>query len=60
MLISILLGFLIFSYASYGLYRHIQQSKKGRCAACSLQKACEQKCEALNKKINLGHLIVLN
>ncbi|MEQ2465078.1 MULTISPECIES: FeoB-associated Cys-rich membrane protein [Bacillaceae] len=49
MLISILLGFLIFSYASYGLYRHIQQSKKGRCAACSLQKACEQKCEALNK-----------
>ncbi|MED3790832.1 FeoB-associated Cys-rich membrane protein [Niallia alba] len=59
MIISILLGFMIFSYAGYGLYRHIQQSKKGKCAACSLKQACDQKCEMLSKK-NFERLIVLN
>lgn len=41
MLVSILLGVLIFGYAGWTLYRFIQKSKKGKCATCSISKQCQ-------------------
>ncbi|WP_374120547.1 FeoB-associated Cys-rich membrane protein [Neobacillus sp. PS3-40] len=41
---SILIGGLIFGYASYALVRFIKRSKKGKCAACDLRKSCKSQC----------------
>ncbi|PKG25412.1 FeoB-associated Cys-rich membrane protein [Niallia nealsonii] len=43
MIISIILGALIFFYTSYSLFRFIQKSKQGKCASCSISKLCEKK-----------------
>ncbi|WP_248560360.1 FeoB-associated Cys-rich membrane protein [Niallia sp. NCCP-28] len=43
MITSIILGVLIFFYASYSLFRFIQKSKQGKCASCSISKSCETK-----------------
>ncbi|MFY4774082.1 FeoB-associated Cys-rich membrane protein [Metabacillus sp. RGM 3146] len=42
MLINILIGLLIFGYAGYTIFRHVQKSKKGKCAACELNKSCSK------------------
>lgn len=41
MIVSILLGIIIFGYAAWTLLRFIQKSKKGKCATCSLSKSCQ-------------------
>lgn len=40
MLVNILLGSMIFGYAVYMFYRHVQKSKRGKCAACSIKDTC--------------------
>ncbi|WP_197143389.1 FeoB-associated Cys-rich membrane protein [Lysinibacillus sphaericus] len=40
LLINILIGSIIFGYAGITLYKSIKKQKKGKCAACSIQKSC--------------------
>jgi hypothetical protein len=40
MFVSIAIGVLIFGYAAWTLYRHVQRSKQGKCAGCSMSKTC--------------------
>ncbi|MFD0715334.1 FeoB-associated Cys-rich membrane protein [Paenibacillus sp. GCM10027626] len=44
MIPSIIIGVLIFGYAGFSLYRFVQKSKAGKCAACSLNKSCSSSC----------------
>lgn len=40
MLISILFGGLIFTYAGWTIYRHLKKSKEGECAGCPDKNSC--------------------
>lgn len=40
MIFSIVLGVAIFGYAGYSLVKFVNKSKKGKCAACSLNEKC--------------------
>lgn len=44
MIVNILLGLGIFSYAGWMMARHIKKSKQGKCAACSLYNSCSSSC----------------
>jgi radical SAM protein with 4Fe4S-binding SPASM domain len=46
MIINILLGAVIFGYAGWALIRHINKSKEGKCAACSVKSSCTSNCMA--------------
>lgn len=46
MLANIIIGTPIFGYATYALIKFINKSKKGKCAACALEKSCSSKCES--------------
>ncbi|SFA89786.1 MULTISPECIES: FeoB-associated Cys-rich membrane protein [unclassified Bacillus (in: firmicutes)] len=46
MVLNIVLGSLIFGYAGWSIYRHVQKSKQGKCSACSLANNCESKCDS--------------
>ncbi|WNB93788.1 FeoB-associated Cys-rich membrane protein [Bacillus sp. NEB1478] len=48
MLLNILLALLIFGYAGWAVFRHVKKSKQGKCAACSLAKNCETKCDSIS------------
>ncbi|ANS74295.1 hydrolase [Paenibacillus yonginensis] len=37
---SLVLGLLIFGYAAWTLVSFIRKSRKGKCAACSMNKNC--------------------
>ncbi|MCP8970315.1 FeoB-associated Cys-rich membrane protein [Ectobacillus ponti] len=39
-MMNIVLGALIFGYAAYSVWKFVQRSKQGKCAACALNKAC--------------------
>lgn len=41
-IISVILGVLIFSYAIWTIQNFIKKSRQGRCAACSLKKTCSK------------------
>lgn len=41
MLANILLGSIIFGYAGFAFYKHIQKSKQGKCAACAVKSTCK-------------------
>ncbi|MGF9963697.1 FeoB-associated Cys-rich membrane protein [Bacillus rhizoplanae] len=41
MIVNILIGAVVFGYAGYTLINFVKRSKKGKCAACSLNKSCE-------------------
>jgi len=50
MIASIVIGAAIFGYAGWALTRFIKKSKKGKCAACSLNESCSSECGVpLNK-----------
>ncbi|WP_081756886.1 FeoB-associated Cys-rich membrane protein [Gorillibacterium massiliense] len=55
MVFSIVAGILIFGYAGWTIYRHIQKSKKGKCAGCALEKTsscgCGDHANPLNPKL---------
>lgn len=40
MILNWIIGIIIFGYASFMIYRHIQNSKKSKCAGCPLKKNC--------------------
>ena len=40
MVANILIGAAIFGYAGWAIYRFIQKSKQGKCAACSSNDSC--------------------
>ncbi len=44
MIINIVLGTAIFGYAGWALFRHINKSKEGKCAACNLKSSCDSNC----------------
>ncbi|WP_169729560.1 FeoB-associated Cys-rich membrane protein [Ectobacillus panaciterrae] len=46
-MINVVLGALIFSYAGYSLTKCI---KKGKCAACFLNKSCPSSCNVIEEK----------
>ncbi|ANC77543.1 FeoB-associated Cys-rich membrane protein [Fictibacillus sp. 7GRE50] len=48
MIFNIVFGALIFGYAGWAVFRHIKKSKQGKCAACSLAKNCETKCDSVS------------
>ncbi|WP_459503537.1 FeoB-associated Cys-rich membrane protein [Bacillus sp. C1] len=43
MMVNIIIGAIIFGYAGYTLFHFVKRSKKGKCAACSLNKSCQTK-----------------
>jgi hypothetical protein len=45
MIASIVIGVAIFAYAGWSLKRFINKSKKGKCAACSINESCSSNCE---------------
>lgn len=49
MLANIILGTAIFGYATYALIKFINKSKKGKCAACELEKTCSSNCDSQAK-----------
>ncbi|MDF2854589.1 MAG: virus attachment p12 family protein [Neobacillus sp.] len=40
MIANIIIGAAIFGYATWALVKFINRSKKGKCAACELEKSC--------------------
>ncbi|WP_102710314.1 FeoB-associated Cys-rich membrane protein [Paenibacillus castaneae] len=50
MLVSIILGTLIFGYAVFTLYRFVNRSKMGKCAGCSLSETCSTGCSTPSAK----------
>jgi hypothetical protein len=40
MIASFVIGTVIFGYAAWALVMFINKSKKGKCAACDLEKSC--------------------
>ncbi|WP_316571212.1 FeoB-associated Cys-rich membrane protein [Neobacillus sp. YIM B06451] len=49
MVINFVIGGAIFGYAGWALVRFINRSKKGKCAACSIQDSCASGCEPSQK-----------
>jgi hypothetical protein len=43
MIVNLVIGGAIFGYAAWALYRFIAKSKEGKCAACSIESACNSK-----------------
>ncbi|WP_071461136.1 FeoB-associated Cys-rich membrane protein [Bacillus massilinigeriensis] len=43
MIANIIIGGGIFGYAGWALYRFINKSRQGKCAACSINGACSSK-----------------
>ncbi|WP_242144253.1 MULTISPECIES: FeoB-associated Cys-rich membrane protein [unclassified Bacillus cereus group] len=43
MIVNIVIGAVIFGYAVYTLFHFVKRSKKGKCAACSLNQSCQSK-----------------
>ncbi|MFO1442734.1 FeoB-associated Cys-rich membrane protein [Bacillus sp. Bva_UNVM-123] len=56
MIINILIGGIIFGYASWALYKFLKKSKQGKCAACSIKDSCSSSCSTVasghSKKAN--------
>ncbi len=49
MIANIVIGAAIFGYAGWALVKHINKSKKGKCAACELNKVCSGGCSTPSK-----------
>ncbi len=45
MLASILIGIVIFGYAGWTIFRHVQKSKEGKCGSCELKSNCACSCD---------------
>jgi hypothetical protein len=43
MIVNVVIGGVIFGYAAWALYRFFEKSKKGKCAACSIENVCNSK-----------------
>ncbi|PLR90082.1 FeoB-associated Cys-rich membrane protein [Bacillus sp. T33-2] len=52
MIANILIGAAIFGYAGWALYRFINKSRQGKCAACSLKNSCSSSCSTSPVHLN--------
>ncbi|WP_249728086.1 FeoB-associated Cys-rich membrane protein [Bacillus paralicheniformis] len=43
MMVNCYIGAIIFGYSAYTLVNFVKRSKKGNCAACSLNTSCQSK-----------------
>jgi hypothetical protein len=50
MIANIIIGAAIFGYAGWAFKRFINKSKKGKCAACSLNQSCSSQCDMTNNE----------
>ncbi|WP_426606445.1 FeoB-associated Cys-rich membrane protein [Bacillus licheniformis] len=50
MLFNITIGALIFSYAAWTLIKFVKRSRKGKCAACELNRTCQLACDDVKTK----------
>ncbi|MED3661535.1 FeoB-associated Cys-rich membrane protein [Ureibacillus sp. FSL K6-8385] len=50
MIVSIILGVIIFGYAFWALYSSIKKSKKGVCASCEIAESCKGNCTTSRRK----------
>jgi len=48
MLVSIILGILIFAYASWMVISFFKKSRQGKCATCALKDACSSGCSTVS------------
>jgi hypothetical protein len=44
MLGNIIIGSVIFGYASFALVRFVRKAKDGKCAGCDLKSQCQSSC----------------
>ncbi|UII56832.1 FeoB-associated Cys-rich membrane protein [Cytobacillus spongiae] len=49
MFANIVIGTAVFGYASWAIYRFINRSKAGKCAACSIRESCSTNCSSQSK-----------
>ncbi|WP_214829181.1 FeoB-associated Cys-rich membrane protein [Exiguobacterium algae] len=45
-LFDLLIGFAIFGYAAFSLYRYSRKAKAGKCATCEIEPTCTTACDA--------------
>ncbi|MFE8696242.1 FeoB-associated Cys-rich membrane protein [Cytobacillus sp. FJAT-53684] len=50
MLFNLLIGGLIFGYASWSLFKFIKKSKQGKCAGCSQRNSCTSACDPISER----------
>ncbi|WP_102271946.1 FeoB-associated Cys-rich membrane protein [Cytobacillus massiliigabonensis] len=48
MFVNIIIGGLIFGYASWSLIKFIKKSKQGKCAGCSVKNSCSSSCHSIS------------
>ncbi|MGG0719269.1 FeoB-associated Cys-rich membrane protein [Robertmurraya massiliosenegalensis] len=53
MMVNIIIGGLIFGYASWALWKFIKRSKQGKCASCDIKGSCSSEacCEGKEKQV---------
>ncbi len=56
MILSIILGILIFGYGAFMFYKFIQKSRQGKCGTCALKKSCTTGCSTVSAKERLDLL----
>lgn len=44
MIVSTIIGAVIFGYAGWSLIKYIRKSKEGKCASCAVKDSCQTKC----------------
>ncbi|MCA1061787.1 FeoB-associated Cys-rich membrane protein [Rossellomorea aquimaris] len=48
MIVSIVLGLLIFGYASWMVFAFFKKSRQGKCGTCALNKTCKSGCATVS------------
>lgn len=43
---DLLIGFIVFGYAAFSLYRYTRKAKSGKCATCEIEPTCTTACDA--------------
>jgi radical SAM protein with 4Fe4S-binding SPASM domain len=56
MLASIIIGILIFAYASWMMVSFFKKSKQGKCATCAIKDSCSSGCSIVSKEERLDVL----
>lgn len=61
MIANIIIGIIIFGYAGWTIYRHVQKSKEGKCGSCELKNNCKCGCDSVAMHSNTKkHIHSLN
>ncbi|MED3551414.1 FeoB-associated Cys-rich membrane protein [Cytobacillus praedii] len=48
MIVNLIIGGLIFGYASWSFIKFIKKSKQGKCAGCSSRNSCSSTCHSIS------------